>query len=73
MHEVLSSRNLFLDSSDGVGQGDNFTLELSRDSITAGDGQQLKLTLINFKLYTVKAVQAEAHQQVGLVKVDLHR
>ena len=41
MHEVLSSRNLFLDSSDGVGQGDNFTLELSQDSITAGDGQQL--------------------------------
>ena len=49
MHEVLSSRNLFLDSSDGVGQGDNFTLELSQDSITAGDGQQLKLTLMNFK------------------------
>ena len=52
MHEVLSSRNLFLDSSDGVGQGDNFTLELSQDSITAGDGQQLKLTLMNFNMYT---------------------
>ena len=52
MHEVLSSKNLFLDSSDGVGQGDNFTLELSQDSITAGDGQQLKLTLMNFNMYT---------------------
>ena len=52
MHEVLSSRNLFLDSSDGVGSGDNFTLELSQDSITAGDGQQLKLTLMNFNMYT---------------------
>ena len=52
MHEVLSSKNLFLDSSDGVGSGDNFTLELSQDSITAEDGQQLKLTLMNFNMYT---------------------
>ena len=48
---VIASRNLYIDSSSDVGQGDNFTLQLGGDSIRAGDGQVLKLTLVNFNMY----------------------
>eukprot|EP00966_Prymnesium_polylepis_P157778 3646402-Prymnesium_polylepis.1 len=52
MSHVISSRNIFIDSSADVGQGDNFTLELGADSIRAGDGQQLKLALLQFNMYS---------------------
>ena len=48
---VVASRNLYIDSSTDVGQGDNFTLQLAGDSIRAGDGQVLKMTLVNFNMY----------------------
>ena len=55
---VVSSRNLFIDSSTSVeGEGDSFTLHLGGHSIAAGDGQILRLSLVNFSmannLYTV--------------------
>ena len=48
---VIASRNLYIDSSSDVGQGDNFTLQLGGDSIRAGYGQVLKMTLVNFNMY----------------------
>ena len=49
---IVSSRNLFIDSSNNIsGQGDNFVLELSGHTIFAGDGQILRLTLLNFNMY----------------------
>ena len=48
---VISSRNLFIDSSSDVGQGDNFTLQLGPNGIHAGDGQLIKLSLSYFAMY----------------------
>ena len=49
---VVSSRNLFIDSSTNIsGEGDNFVLEMSGHTISAGDGQILRLTLVNFNMY----------------------
>ena len=49
--QVVSSRNLFIDSSADVEAGDNFVLELSNNTIRAQDGQALKLTLLQFNCY----------------------
>jgi hypothetical protein len=50
---IVSSRNLYIDSSaDHIGSGDNFDLHLSGDSIRAQDGQRLKLTLLQFNMYS---------------------
>ena len=52
MAVVVASRNLFIDSSNNItGEGDNFVLELSGHTISAGDGQILRLTLVNFNMY----------------------
>ena len=52
MH-VVSSRNFFIDTASDLqgGKGDNITLNLNQDTITAGSGQQLRLTLREFSMY----------------------
>lgn len=52
MSRIVSSRNLYIDSSAGVGQGDNFELQLNSDTIRAHDGQTLRLTLLQFNMYS---------------------
>lgn len=49
---IIASRNLFIDSSADVGEGDNFTLQLGQESIRAMDGQQLRLSLLQFNMYS---------------------
>ncbi len=51
MESIVSSRNLFIDSSADVGSGDNFTLQLGPHQLHAGDGQLLRLTLMSFDMY----------------------
>ena len=53
MAHIVSSRNLFIDTSADLNgsQGDNVTLQLGADSIHAGNGQQLRLTLSYFSMY----------------------
>lgn len=51
MSRVVSSRNLYIDSSAGLGQGDNIELQLNSDTIRAQDGQTLRLTLLQFNMY----------------------
>ena len=53
MSHIISSRNLFIDTSADLNgsQGDNITLQLGADSIHAASGQQLKLTLTYFSMY----------------------
>ena len=53
MAHIISSRNLFIDTSADLNgsQGDNLTLQLGADSIHAASGQQLKLTLSYFSMY----------------------
>ena len=53
MAHIISSRNLFIDTSADLNgsQGDNTTLQLGADSIHAASGQQLKLTLSYFSMY----------------------
>lgn len=51
MNQIVSSRNLFIDTSKDVGEGDNCDLELSNNTIRAMDGQALKLTLVNFTMH----------------------
>ena len=53
MAHMISSRNLFIDTSAGLNgsQGDNITLQLGAHSINAASGQQLKLTLSYFSMY----------------------
>ena len=49
---IVSSRNLFIDSSSNIaGEGDNFVLEMSNHTLSASDGQVLRLTLVNFNMY----------------------
>ena len=50
MSHIISSRNLFIDSINEP-TPDNFTLNLGQDTIRAGDGQALKLTLLQFNAY----------------------
>ena len=52
-HQVISSRNLFIDTSSDLNgsRGDDITLQLGSDSISAGSGQQIKLTLNYFCMY----------------------
>ena len=51
METVISSRNFFIDTSADTGDGDNATIHLSGHNITAGDGQLIKLSLLNFDMY----------------------
>ena len=53
MAHIISSRNLFIDTSADLNgsQGDNITLQLGADSIHAASGQQIKLTLSYFSMY----------------------
>jgi len=50
---IVNSRNLFIDTSTDTNntRGDNVTLQLGKDSIHAGSGQQLRLTLSYFSMY----------------------
>jgi len=43
---------LFIDSTSGSGQGDEFNLELGANMLQAQDGQFMRLTLVNFNMYT---------------------
>ncbi len=51
MESIVSSRNLYIDSSADVGSGDNFTLQLGPHQLHAGDGKLLRLTLMSFDMY----------------------
>ena len=51
MHEVLSSRNLFLDSSDGVGQGDNFEVYASTVHAFQGKAVDHKLFIDSRRMF----------------------
>jgi len=51
MNQIVSSRNLFIDTSKDVGEGDNCDINLSNNSIRAMDGQALKLTLVNYQMH----------------------
>ena len=53
MSHVITSRNLFIDTSSDLNgsRGDDITLQLGADSLHAGSGQQLKLTLAYFSMY----------------------
>ena len=61
---VVASINLYIDSSADVGQGDNLTLQLGGDSIRAGDGQVVKLTLVNFNMYNNSYKVNETNNQI---------
>ena len=50
--QIVSSRNLFLDSSKNIhGTSDDFKLQLNEHGIVAGDGQQIRLSLVQFSMY----------------------
>ena len=42
---------MFIDSTSGSGQGDEFNLELGANMLQAQDGQFMRLTLVNFNMY----------------------
>ena len=48
---VLNSLNFFVDTSRDLGQGDDATVHLQDNSIAAGDGQLLKVSLSEFTMY----------------------
>ena len=52
MSHIISSRNLFCDTTSGSGKGDEFNLELGANMLQAQDGQFMRLTLVNFNMYT---------------------
>ena len=65
---VVSSRNLFIDSSNNIaGEGDNFVLELSGHTLSAGDGQVLRLTLLNFNMYNNTYEVNDSNNQIRVV------
>ena len=51
--EIVSSRNLFVDTSDRLDSqtGDDTTIHLSGNGIRAGDGQLLRLSVMSFTMY----------------------
>ena len=51
MSHIISSRNLYIDTTSGAGRGDDFSLELAANRILAADGQFLRLSLVNFSMY----------------------
>jgi len=53
MMEIVSSRNLFVDTSDRLDSqtGDDCTIHLSGNGIRAGDGQLLRLSVMSFTMY----------------------
>lgn len=51
MNNVISSRNFFIDTSDDTGAGDNAEIHLGSHNITCGDGQLIKLSLLQFDMY----------------------
>ena len=53
MMELVSSRNLFVDTSDRLDSqtGDDTTIHLSGNGIRAGDGQLLRLSVMSFTMY----------------------
>jgi len=60
---VVNSLNVFVDTSQDVGDGDNAHVQLSENAINCGDGQILKVTLAEFSMYrnfyTVNATNAK--------------
>ena len=50
MEQIISTRNLFIDSSADVDHGDNFSLHLGSHQLHAGDGQLLRITLMSFDM-----------------------
>ena len=52
-HHVVASRNLFVDTASDLhgGTGDNVTIQLGANRLHAGDGQLLKLSLLDFSMY----------------------
>ena len=51
MSHIIHSRNLFIDTTSGSGQGDEFNLELGANRLQVQDGQFMRLTLVNFNMY----------------------
>ena len=51
MSHIISSRNVFIDTTSGSGKGDEFNLELGANMLQAQDGQHMRLTLVNFNMY----------------------
>jgi len=54
MEKVISSRNLFIDTDRGTNsrntKGDDYDLDLNNEGISAGDGQQIRLTVNEFAM-----------------------
>ena len=54
MERVISSRNLFIDTDRGTNsrntKGDDYEIDLNNEGITAGDGQQIRLTVNEFAM-----------------------
>ena len=53
MMQTVSSRNLFIDTSEGLSDqpGDNTTIHLSGNGVHASDGQIVRLSLMAFNMY----------------------
>jgi hypothetical protein len=54
MERVISSRNLFIDTDRGTNsrntKGDDYEVDLNNEGISAGDGQQIRLTVNEFAM-----------------------
>jgi hypothetical protein len=54
MERVINSRNLFIDTDRGTNsrntKGDDYEIDLNNEGITAGDGQQIRLTVNEFAM-----------------------
>lgn len=63
---IVSSRNLFIDTSidTNSSQGDDYVLQLGKNSITTNSGQQLKLTLTYFNMYRNYYTINETNNQI---------
>ena len=51
MNNVIHSRNFFVDTAIDHTHGDNAEIQLAGHSITCGDGQLIKLSLLSFDMY----------------------
>lgn len=50
--EVISSRNVYIDSDRGIqGDGKHFTIHFPSNAFSVGDGQMLRVTLQSFSMY----------------------
>ena len=68
---LVSSQNIFIDTSDPTHMGDNADVQLHGTAITAGDGEQIKITLTEFTCYRpIFSIHPNNNQFSMLVEIN---